>query len=583
MSTRRFASSVRRYASNLVLLFLACCLPPTLHAQDEWAAEARATASCREMVARPTDRAATILIFPDSAVTAYCEFGTAPGAYTRSTSEVQCPAGTPQSFLLEGLDAGTRYFYRLRFRPAGAAQFDAAAERSFRTAARRGMPFAFAVEADPHLDANTKPELYRRTLSNILAGGNDFLIDLGDTFMSEKLTTVTPDSVRLRHEYLRGFFDQTCHSVPLYLVIGNHEGELGWLLDGRETSVPVLTARQRTALFANPVADDFYAGNMVSEPFVGLRQNYYAWEWGDALIIVLDPYWYTPVKPGKNVDNWSWTLGRTQYDWLVAQLRNSTARYRFVFSHQLVGGASEGRGGAESSVYYEWGGKNADGSEGFTAKRPGWDAPIHDLLVRYGVQVFFHGHDHFFARQQRDGVVYQLVPQPGNPNYRTAVNAAEWTYVTGDILPCSGYVRVSIGDTNARIDYVRSYLPADENGSRRNGDISFSYTVPPRIPGTGVDAAAAPDVPLLDLPSPHPLRGPATFRYRLSTAGTYQLTLRDVLGRQVATLAEGAAAEGWHDVVWSPGRAGIRMPAGAYIAVLETGRHVQHRTILIGE
>jgi len=165
----------------------------------------------------------------------------------------------------------------------------------------------------------------------------------------------------------------------------------------------------RKQYYPNPVPDSFYFGNSVQEQFVGLRENYYSFEWGSALIVVIDPYWYTMEKP--NADGWGWTLGKQQYDWLKGTLENSNASYKFVFAHQLVGGDSQGRGGVEKAGLYEWGGNNPDGSYGFGAYRPGWAKPVHQLLVDTNVDVFFHGHDHFFAKQELGRVIYQLVPQ----------------------------------------------------------------------------------------------------------------------------------------------------------------------------
>jgi len=30
-------------------------------------------------------------------------------------------------------------------------------------------------------------------------------------------------------------------------------------------------------------------------PYIGLLRNYFAWTWGDALFVVIDPYWESPV------------------------------------------------------------------------------------------------------------------------------------------------------------------------------------------------------------------------------------------------------------------------------------------------
>lgn len=566
----------RRRISLVSVLFAASLVLPVMHGGVQaQSSHARAvTFPCRELLARPTDRSVTISACADSEVELYYEYGTTPSVYSQQTVPERHSAGTPFISVLDGLAPGTRYYYRMRHRLPGAPDYENGTEHSFYTQRRKGATYSFAIEADPHLDGNTSPDLYRKTLGNILAGDNDFLIDLGDTFMSEKLTQQTSDSIRLRHLLLRTFFDLTCHSVPLYLALGNHEGEQGWRLNGTPNSLPVEASMHRTAMYPNPVPDGFYSGNPAPEVFVGLRQNYFSWEWGDALFVVLDPYWYTQAKPGKNIDNWAWTLGRAQYDWFADVLRNTGARYKFVFAHQLIGGSSEGRGGSEFVDFYEMGGMNSDSTWGFTSHRAGWEMPIHQLMVKYDVQAYFHGHDHFYARQEKDGIVYQLVPQPGNPNFRTAGQAAEYGYVTGDILPCAGYLRVTVGDTAATVDYIRSYLPSDENASRHNGDISFSYTLTPR--GTtsvaANESAGFPTAVTLATNYPNPFRQVTTFRYFLPEAGMARLTVQDPLGRIVGLVSELDQSSGWHEAAWNSALSlhGTLQP-GLYFAVLETG------------
>ena len=163
-----------------------------------------------------------------------------------------------------------------------------------------------------------------------------------------------------------------------------------------------------------------------------MREDYYAWEWGDALFVVIDEFQYTmnlPYTPAAGEgsddsvtgDQWSWTLGQQQYNWLKQTLENSNAKYKFVFSHNMLGGvprtvvgvgAGYVRGGAEAAGYFEWGGKNASGTDEFATKRPGWDMTIHEMFVAYGVSAYFHGHDHQYVYETRDGIVYQEVPSP---------------------------------------------------------------------------------------------------------------------------------------------------------------------------
>ena len=159
-------------------------------------------------------------------------------------------------------------------------------------------------------------------------------------------------------------------------------------------------------------------------------------------------------------DNWGLTLGEAQYQWLKRTLETSDARFKFVFCHNLVGGLDQNmRGGIEAADKYEWGGKNADGSWGFAAHRPGWPLPIHQLMVENNVTIFFHGHDHLFVKQDLDGIVYQEVPQPSYASYDKTDSAAEYGYTHGDVLGCCGYLprrRLARGGEGG----VRAVVPA---------------------------------------------------------------------------------------------------------------------------
>jgi len=232
----------------------------------------------------------------------------------------------------------------------------------------------------------------------------------------------------------------------------------------------------RKAMFANPEPDGFYSGSSDQAPGIGLRQNYYAFEWGNALIVVLDPFTYTTRKPG--ADGWGWTLGAAQYEWLARTLAGSGARFKFVFSHHLLGGnGTDARGGAAFARFFEWGGSNANGSWAFDSKRPGWRSPIHQLLVDYGVSAWFHGHDHLYAREELDGVVYQTVPQPatlsGNPDRM----AAEYGYRTGVVLGSPGHLEVTVAPAGVTVDYVHAGTGDGDRWGFGNGETVSAYTV----------------------------------------------------------------------------------------------------------
>ena len=173
---------------------------------------------------------------------------------------------------------------------------------------------------------------------------------------------------------------------------------------------------------------------------------------------------------------WAITLGEAQYRWLQKTLQESKAKYKFIFSHHVLG---TGRGAVEMADLYEWGGHNANGEWAFDQKRPGWELPIHQLMVKNGVSVFFQGHDHIFVRQEKDGIIYQETPSPADPNNGTEAQSFRSSYKTGDYLPAAGHLRVSVSPENAKVEYVRAWMPSDVSAGHKQGEVSFAYTVKP--------------------------------------------------------------------------------------------------------
>jgi hypothetical protein len=414
------------------------------------------------LLGRPEDTSITLNIVSNNDVGLYVEYGPNPRNYPSKIETISVKANTPVEVKLTGLAANTRYYYQLKYKIQGSENYESNGGGTFQTARPKGSSFTFAIEADPHLDEQSDPQTYGQTLSNILAERPDFLIDLGDIFMSDKLPQKNYAEIEKRHTLLRNYFDVLGDSTPLFLVLGNHEGENGWENTGSQENIALWANKARKLYYPNPTTDTFYSGDT--------HQAYYSWTWGDALFVILDPYGNTMKKPGN--DGWGWTLGKQQYEWFKTTLQKSDARYKFVFSHQLVGGDQQGRGGIEYANLYEWGGQNKDGSWGFDKQRPGWGKPIHRLMLENNVTIFFHGHDHFYAKQQLDGIVYQEVPQPSHPGGKLNT-ATEYGYTKGTILPASGFILVNVSRTEVRVDYVKTSL-----SMRQNMENADSYTLP---------------------------------------------------------------------------------------------------------
>lgn len=527
----------------------------------------------KELLCRPTDKSVSVCAVASQDVDAYFEYGIAPGVYTKQTPVQSVVADSSIQGVLTDLQKDTKYFYRMQYRLKGATDFTAGSEHTFHTCRPASGTFTFTVQADPHLDDVSDTNVYKNCMKNVLKDNPDFNIDLGDIFMSEKLTTDNAGTIA-RVQLLRSYYDLISHSMPVFLVLGNHEGEAGNKNTGIENWVGVWDARARKIYFPNPQPDDFYTGDTAQYQFIGKRESYYAWEWGSALFVVIDPFWYS-----KKNSEWGWTLGETQYWWFRKILETSIATFKFVFAHQLVGGLANpnnaggmGRGGAEAVQFFEMGGKNADSTEGFATNRPGWGKTIHQVLVDNKVAIYFHGHDHFYAKQQRDGVIYQECPQPSLPNYTNINNAAKFGYVTGKILPNAGHVRVTVSPTKAFVEYVRAYQEDNPANGWINGTASDTYTI---VGTSGVIPNNAARFPghfgLRAMAQRFPSRS-VMVSFQPARAGDLSIDIYDVKGTTVRSLIRGYYAAGTYSVVWNgTDNNGRSVVSGVYMARMRMG------------
>lgn len=430
------------------------------------------------ILGRPTDRTVTASILFSQDMQYYLEYSALQGVYSDNTNIASATAGIPVETDMTSLLPDAKYYYRLRYKPAGTSTFLASPEYSFHTQRAAGSSFTFTIEADEHLyDIKGVKSLYQRCLNNQFADKPDFMLSLGDIFGDDHYpTTITSAQVDELHKNYRPFLGSICHSVPFYICLGNHEGENDYyLLQNPPDNLAVWGTKWRKYYYPNPYPNSFYSGNNDVEQYgIGNPENYYAWIWGDALFVVLDVYrdqCDTSDKPGA----WAWTLGKPQYDWLKNTLESNTSKYKFVFAHHIRG---QGRGGITNAKLFEWGGYEQNGTNyTFASKRPGWAKPIQQLFKDNGVTIFFQGHDHLFAKEELDGVIYQEVPMPSDSTYTLGMLANADAY-TSVIQEGSGHIRVTVSPACVKVDYVRAYLPADEqSGVHKNGEVTYTYSV----------------------------------------------------------------------------------------------------------
>lgn len=545
------------------------------------------------LVGSPSDRTAVISVLSAKDAQARIEYGVSERELNQKTEAVTLAAGVPVPVDISGLNPNTTYVYRVVVRSTGAADWRPQLTGTFRTVRPAGQAFTFTVQGDSHPERAGRmydADLYIRALTNVAADKPDFHFMMGDDFSIERLIeqgNKSQNAVNAVYASQRSFLGLVGRRTPLMLVNGNHEQAAKYLLDGTANNFAVLAGRARTSFFPLPAPGGIYTGNSTPVEHVGLLRDYYAWEWGDALFVVIDPYWHSdaavdneagargparddqgapaerprrrerengaPQGAGANQqplvppalaaiasapppppavqpqpeprgggrgggrgarDLWQITLGDEQYRWLQTTLTRSNAKFKFVFSHHVSG---TGRGGVEVAPYYEWGGQDRRGGGGnggrtrnaaaadtqpepqrattgrgldrFFQLRPTWEKPIHAFMRDKGVTIFFQGHDHLYARQELDGIIYQSCPNPADPTF-TAFNRE--AYKSGDIFPNSGHLRVTVtgsGEATCKVEYIRAARPGDEPAHGKNGTIVHEYTLKPRpgltsVPGT---------------------------------------------------------------------------------------------------
>jgi hypothetical protein len=372
---------------------------------------------------------------------------------TRTWTELGQPstrASDVAEWLVGGLDAGQQYDYEIldsRGQDADTGRVFATGTVVTKRAA--GSSFVFDLLTDSHIpacdtvpagidlcgsdDLSSDETTLLEVSADIQKDQPDFVIHMGDMldFHRFGFNEPPPDSLWSRLAYLnyRRLMVDTLGVAAHFPTLGNWEGE-----NGCNTVDEIQRSSSQRLLYVPGPSPQTYAEG--GSP----NQDYYAFTWGDALFVVLNVMTYTPtchlLNGAEDVAD-DWTLGTTQRAWLESVLAGATSKWRFTFIHHTVGGNA---GDAANSAYGRGGGR---------AAHVGEQAAIHEMLLKYGVQIFFYGHDHVFTDMVVDGIHYTLPGSAGAP----------WkfdTSITGytDYWPDSGHGRVTVGPTQVQVDFV---------------------------------------------------------------------------------------------------------------------------------
>lgn len=430
------------------------------------------------ILGRPTQASITISILFDAPADFYIQYGPNETSLNLKSDTFHFNSSFPTEVELQNLLPSQSYFYQVFYKPTSSITFNKSETYHFHTQRNPNENFSFTVEADEHLyDIKGVKNLYDICLKNQASANPDFMLTLGDIFGDDHYPfTITEKEIDDLHKNYRPILGNITHSIPFYVCLGNHEGEMDYYLNYKPgDNLAYYATKYRKLYYPNPSPNSFYSGNTDFENWgIGYPENYYAWKWGNALFVVMDVYrdqCDTSAKPGA----WTWTLGLPQYTWLKNTLESDTSKFKFVFAHHISG---QGRGGINQAKLFEWGGHDGKTlNYTFPNKRPGWSKPIHQLFKDNGVNIFFQGHDHVFAREVLDNVIYQALPMPSDSTYHLGMLANADAY-TADTLPGSGHLKVDVTANCVTISYISAYLPKDTlAANQKNNHVVFQYTI----------------------------------------------------------------------------------------------------------
>jgi len=257
-------------------------------------------------------------------------------------------------------------------------------------------------------------------------------------------------------------------TIPVYLVLGNHDGESFYDV-----------AREAARFYRQK-----YWRQPGAESGSSIFQNYFSLRWGerwpetsDLQIIVLDNESYNP--PWMPLIPEQWTLGETQKQWFKNELSRE-ASWKFVCFHHVLGGWPRGTNEAVTDYCYGRGPLfTLEDYQGLCARPESVEqVTLTRWMLESGVKALFYGHDHVFhlkmikdnQNRQMLGIcvgstkhVGELLWYKGELwNRFYGPYGAYWTEIKlGDPRKAnfwgpSGYTRLIIDKNEARLEYVRA-------------------------------------------------------------------------------------------------------------------------------
>jgi hypothetical protein len=175
--------------------------------------------------------------------------------------------------------------------------------------------------------------------------------------------------------------------------------------------------------------------------------------------------------------------------------------------------------------------------------------------------------------------MWDAVPIGDLAGYRVHFDTDTLGWPYADSVDVSNVTTYALGGLQDGITYYVAVTCYDHGGNRS------WYSAPDSgvaEVSTGVTTASVPTAYRLGPNVPNPLNPTTTIKFSIPAAGPVALTVHDITGRRVATLAEGVYQPGDFTAVWNgKDDSGAYAPSGIYFARLHAGEYVAVRKMVL--
>ena len=264
--------------------------------------------------------------------------------------------------------------------------------------------------------------------------------------------------------------------------------------------------------------------------FIQSGRYYWSFDYGPAHFTVID-------------EQNSYSPGTAQYAWIESDLASSSKRWKFVVLHKPGWSAGGHSNKTEVQQY------------------------IQPLCQKYGVQIVFAGHNHYYARAVVQNVVHITTGGGGaplyspNPNMPYVVKTAK-TY---------HFCLVEIHGDSLKLTAVNT-----------NGQTIDQFSLSAAVTGVAESGSALPETFQLLPAYPNPFNPGTVVEFVLPSPAKVMISVYNLKGERLWTEVHNDLPAGKHRFFWNGrNKQGLPLPSGVYLIQVQTAKAAASEKVLL--